>query len=172
MTVKTKNGTNHTTSTYFALKDLKKSPHINLISRLEKKDFKVQVIVNNNFGTVIADTGARVSVCGTKQAKSWSLLEQMIPTKTKIKPYNSKPIDVYGIARCAVTFGATSMPAEWHILSGSRDPILSGVASTQLGIIEFKAKPAAYQPVLMIDTQLKPQDKQSIQSILEQYQYN
>ena len=108
----------------------------------------------------------------TKQAKTWNLLEQMIPTKTKIRPYHSKPIDVYGIARCVVTFGATSIPVEWHILSGSCDPILSGVASTQLGIIEFKAKPAAYQPVLMIDTQLKPQDKQSLQSILEQYQHN
>ena len=94
----------------FRTKKSEKSPHINLISRLEKKDLKVEVIVNNNLGTVIADTGARVSVCGTKQAKTWSLLEQMIPTKTKIKPYNSKPIDVYGIARCAVTFGATSIP--------------------------------------------------------------
>ena len=34
-----------------------------------KKDFKVQVIINNSLDTVVADTGARISVCGTTQAK-------------------------------------------------------------------------------------------------------
>ena len=38
------------------------------------KDFKVQVVVHNNIARVIADTGARVSVCGQSQAKQWNLL--------------------------------------------------------------------------------------------------
>ena len=36
------------------------------------KDFKVQVVVNNNMDTVMADTGARISVFGSKQAKKWN----------------------------------------------------------------------------------------------------
>ena len=114
----------------FRTKKSNRLPQPKLVSRIEKGDFKVEVIINNNLGTVIADTGARVNVCGTKQAKAWKLLDKMIPSKTKIKPYNSEPIQVYGIARCAVTFGATSIPVEWHILSGSCDPILSGTASS------------------------------------------
>jgi len=156
----------------FRTKKSTKSPHMKLLSRIDNKDFAVEVVVNNNLGTVIADTGARVSVCGTKQAKAWNLLEKMVPTKTKIKPYNSTPIDVYGVARCAVTFGATSIPVEWHILSGSCDPILSGEASSQLGIIRFNSKPSTYQPIRMINQQLQPQGKQKLQSILEQFPGN
>ena len=35
---------------------------------IKNSDFKVQVIVNNNSTSVIADTGATISVCGTSQA--------------------------------------------------------------------------------------------------------
>ena len=35
----------------------------------QHKDYKVQVMVNNSLTSVIADTGAKVSVCGTLQAK-------------------------------------------------------------------------------------------------------
>ena len=35
---------------------------------------------------LIADTGARVSLCGTDQAKGWNLLHRMTPSKVKIKP--------------------------------------------------------------------------------------
>ena len=42
-----------------------------------KRDFKVQVVINNHLDSVIADTGARVSVCGTVQAKKWNLLNRM-----------------------------------------------------------------------------------------------
>ena len=73
-------------------------------------DFKTEVVVNNFLATVIPDTGAKVSVCGTKQAEKWNLLEKMLPSKTKLKPYNSEPIKVEGVVRCAVSFGKRTIP--------------------------------------------------------------
>ena len=96
------------------------------LKNVKNSDFNVQVIINNSLDRVVADTGARISVCGTTQAKKWGLLDKMIPSKVKIKPYNSEPIAVHGEARCAVTFGSTSIPVVWHIISGSSEPILSG----------------------------------------------
>jgi hypothetical protein len=58
----------------------------------EDADFKVQVVVNNKLGSVLADIGAKVSVCGINQARNWNLLDNMINTKVKIKPYKSKVI--------------------------------------------------------------------------------
>lgn len=63
------------------------------------------------------------SVCSI-QAKRWNLLSRMIPSTAKLKPYNSSPIPVLGTARCAVTFSSTSIPIEWHIITGSCEPIL------------------------------------------------
>ena len=40
-----------------------------LASNAHKKDFCVQVIVNNSLDSVVADTGAHISVCGTSKAK-------------------------------------------------------------------------------------------------------
>ena len=74
-------------------------------SMQDKNDFKTQLAVNNCLDTVIIDTGAQVSVCGTVQAKKWNMLGKMIPSKVRIKPYKSTPIPVHGQARCAVTFG-------------------------------------------------------------------
>ena len=135
-----------------------------------KNDFKVQVIVNNSLDTVIADTGARVSVCGTKQAKTWDLLAKMVPSSAKIKPYKSAPISVYGKARCAVSFGETSIPVVWHIISGSCEPVLDGNTSVQLGIVEFKSKPSPLQPVLMIGSSHKLASK--LQECLSKYPEN
>ena len=135
-----------------------------------KNDFKIQVIVNNSLDTVIADTGARVSVCGTKQAKKWDLLVKMVPSSAKIKPYKSAPISVYGKARCAVSFGETSMPVVWHIISGSCEPVLDGNTSVQLGIVEFKSKPSPLQLVLMIGSSHKLASK--LQDCLSKYPEN
>ena len=104
----------------------------------------LEVIINNKPDTVIADTGAPVSVCGTNQAKRWNLLDRMAPSKVKIKPYNSKVIPNYGVSKCAVSFGGTSVPVKWHIISGSCEPILSGDKALQLGIIDFNAKPSTF----------------------------
>ena len=40
-----------------------------------QKEFSVQVIVNNTIDKVLADTGAKVNVCGTIQAKKWGILD-------------------------------------------------------------------------------------------------
>ena len=121
---------------------------------------KVQVIVNSSLDTAFADTGTRVSVCGTKQAKKLDLLAKMVPSSSKIKPYKSAPISVYGKARCAVSFGESSVPVVWHIIPGSCEPVLDGNTSVQLGIVqlgivelgivEFKSKPSPLQLVLMM----------------------
>ena len=74
-------------------------------SQRMKEDFKVQVIVNNSLATVLADTGASISVCGKKEAKRWNLLPRMVETQARIKPYNSPPIPTAGTTKCAVTFG-------------------------------------------------------------------
>ena len=113
----------------------------------QKKDFRTQVIVNNNLTDILADTGAKISVCGTTEAEKWNLIEKMYSSTTKIKPYNSPPIPILGIARCAVTFGTTSVPVQWHIIEGSCEPVLSGKCAEQLGIIKFNSKPAVYQPI-------------------------
>ena len=136
----------------------------------ENIDFKAQVVVNNNVDTILSDTGAKISVCGTVQAKKWNLLSKMVPSKTRIKPYNSPSLPVYGEARCAVSFGESSVPVNWHIISGSCEPILSGKAALQLGIITFNKNPGVFEPVLMIDSKAK--DKDPIQEILAKYPEN
>ena len=95
------------TSTYKTKPQLKK---------MKTSDFRVQVIVNNHMDRLVADTGARISVCGTSQASKWGILDRMVPSKLRIKPYKSEPISVFGEARCSVTFGGTSIV--WHIISG------------------------------------------------------
>ena len=77
----------------FQIKPMQQSKKPTLQSNIQlKKEFKIQVVVNNHLEYVIADTGARVSVCGTTQAKKWDLIDCMVPTQTKVKPYNSAVI--------------------------------------------------------------------------------
>ena len=59
-------------------------------------NFKVEVIVNNSLAKVIADTGAKVSVCSLRQAKQWGLSDKMYKSHTKLKPFNSELISVEG----------------------------------------------------------------------------
>ena len=149
------------------------APWCKLLSKLENKnDFKYKMIINNKLDTVVADTDARVSICGTNQAKRWNLLDRMTPFKVKIKSYNSKVIPVYGITRCAVSFGGTSIPVEWHIMSGYCEPMLSVDKTLQLGIINFNAKPSTFQPILMIDKTLKGEEMEGVQKILANFSEN
>ena len=101
--------------------------------------------------SVIADTDAEISICGTSQANKWNLLSRMVPSKVKIKPYNSTPVPVHGEARCAVSFGKSSVPVVWHIISGFCEPILSGSAAQKLGIIQFNSTPEIFQSISMIE---------------------
>ena len=96
----------------------------------------------------------------------------MIKSKIKIQPYKSDPIPVYGIAWCAVSFGATSLPVEWHIISGYCEPILSDTTSQQLGIINFNSTPDSYEPIQMIDQHAEPASKQNLQDILTDFPEN
>ena len=126
----------------------------------------MEVLVNGSLASVTADTGAKVSVCGKVEAKSWNLISRMIPTSVKIKPYNSPSVKPQGMARCAVTFGQTSIPVEWYILDGTCEPILSGLAALQLGIVQFTKHPPIYKPIHMVNTQIRKSEQEVIQNIL------
>ena len=67
--------------------------------QIDDEDFKVQLVINNNLDSVLADTGAKVSVCSYKQARKWNLLDRMTSTKVKIKPYKSQVIPAMGESR-------------------------------------------------------------------------
>ena len=129
-------------------------------------DFKCHVVTNTKLIEVIADTGAKISVCSLRNAKQWGLYDKMKCTNSKIKPYKSAPIPVLGVARCAVTFGSTSVPIIWHIIEGTCDTILSGRTAEQLGIIKFKKNPGMLHPINMIKSS-DPLIKSEIQSCLQ-----
>ena len=113
-------------------------------------DFKTELMVNGKLDTVLADTGAKVSVCGLKKAMEWNLLDKMIKSDIKIKPYKSNPIPTVGASRCAVSFGSSSVPVEWQIIKDDCEPVLAGIHAKQLGIIKFCSNPSTYKPINMI----------------------
>lgn len=128
-------------------------------------DFNVELIVNNTFDKILADTGAKISVCGVKEAKKWNILNKMVPANVKLKPYNSLPISVLGVSRCAVSFGKTSVPIRWHIIEQDCEPILAGKAAEQLGIIRFATQPNILQPMNMIQSE----QKSEVQNIVKEH---
>ena len=130
-----------------------KSFYTTVIPKLSTKnnDFKVEVIVKNNLTSVIVDTGAKISVCGTPEANKWNLLSRMVPSKVKIKRYSSIPTPIHGEARCAISFGKSSLPDVWHIISGYCETILSGSAVQKLGIIQLNSTSETFQPISMIE---------------------
>ncbi|ESP03022.1 hypothetical protein LOTGIDRAFT_156980 [Lottia gigantea] len=130
------------------------------------------VIINNQLDHVVADTGACVSVCGTSQAKRWNLLDKLVSSKVRIKPYMSNPIAVHGNAICSVTFGSISVPVEWHVISGFCEPILSGDKALQLGIINFSPKAETFFPIHSMDKTADDVSKISLQKILTHYPEN
>ena len=105
---------------------------------------------NNHLDLVLVDTGAKVSMCGAKQAHKWNLLSKMTSTHVKIKPYKSKVIPAFGESRCAVSFGSRSVLVVWHIIKEDCEPVLAGISAKQLGIIKFQPRPEPFMPVNMI----------------------
>ena len=69
----------------FRIKTATSSVKPKLISRKNNRtDFKVQVVTNNNLDIVVADTGARISVCGTAQARKWNMLHKFSSIKCQV----------------------------------------------------------------------------------------
>ena len=139
---------------------------------VKEKDYTTHVMVNNCLAKLVCDTGAKVSVCGTKQAKQWGILSRMVPSNARLKPYGSAPIPVHGVAKCAVTFGSTSVPVNWQLISGSCEAILAGSVCEELGIIQFNKAPQPFQPINMIDTDVPSNSKQLLQDTLKNYPEN
>ena len=131
-------------------------------------DFQFEMIINNHFDSVLADTGATVSVCGSKQAERWGLLDRISKSNVKIKPYRSQPIPTLGTSTCAVSVGSCTVPVQWHIINEDCEPVLSGKKAVQLGLIKLNPKSETLMPINMI----KCKDKKNIQDILAEYPEN
>ena len=100
-------------------------------------DFKVELIINNRLDTVLADTGAAVSVCGEKHARKWGLMDRITKSHVKIKPYKSQAIPILGVSTCGVSVGNRSVPVKWHIIADYCEPIFAGSEAAQLGVIKY-----------------------------------
>ena len=105
---------------------------------MKPNDFKAQVLINNKLDSVLADTGAGVSICGLESAKRWNLLGRMSKSAVQIRPYKSKAIPNIGVSTCGVSFGDRTVPVQWYIINESCEPILAGNKARHLGIIKFK----------------------------------
>ena len=101
-------------------------------------NFKTTAMVNNKLTKLLADTGAKVSVCGMKQAKDWGILHLLQPSSAKIRPYQSEPIQVRGTCTVGVTFKNRTVPVVFHVLPGSCESILAGKMAEELNILIFQ----------------------------------
>ena len=120
-----------------------------------KDDFKREVSINNNVIRILIDTGAKVSVCGIKQANSWGLINRIQPSHAKVHPYKSPPISVEGTALCSVTYKNRTIPVEFYILPRSCQPILDGDKAKELKIISIDKDETLFNPINMIDSERK-----------------
>ena len=121
------------------------------LSARTRDDFKTWVYANNCLVKLLCDTGAKVSVCGKKQAASWGILDRITPSQAKIRPYNSAPLQVLGTATCAVSKDSITIPVTFFVLPGSCEPILDGNAALQLKIISFHDNEDVFNSINMID---------------------
>ena len=48
-------------------------------------NFKTHVVIGKKLVKLLADTGAKVSVCGMIQARDWGILDRLQPSTTKIR---------------------------------------------------------------------------------------
>ena len=131
-------------------------------------DFKVEMVINNSLDTVLADTGAAVSVCGSKHARKWGLMDRITKSHVKIKPYKSQAIPIMGISKCGVSVGNRTVPVSWHIIADDCEPILAGNKAVHLGVIKFDQPPKTHMPVRMLNCKENP----AIQDILAAYPEN
>ena len=131
-------------------------------------DCKVEIIINNSLAKVIADTGAKVSVCSLRQARQWGLYDKIYKSNTKLKPFNSELISVEGQAFCSVSFNKTSFPVKWYIIVQDCEPVLAGDKAVALGIIILNIKLGILISVNMIEKDLNNE----IQTCLAEYTNN
>ena len=153
---------------------IKVSQNVPKFNVATKHDFTKHLFINNRVVKILIDTGAKVSVCGMKQAKSWGILDKLKPLSAKAHPYNSTPIKVRGTALCSVTYNDRTVPVEFYVLPGSCQPILEGTKVMHLKIISMDNEDElVFNPVKMIDTdESKGEFTFDIASIIQQYPEN
>ena len=115
---------------------IKVSQNVAKFNAPTKHDFTKHLFINNQNVKILIDTGAKVSVYGMKQAKSWDILDKLKPS-AKIHPYNSVPIKVRGTVLCSVTYNDLIVPVEFYVLPGSCQPVLEGTKAVHLQIISI-----------------------------------
>ena len=101
--------------------------------------------------TVLADTGAGISICSLEAAKRWNIADRMSSTNLKIKPYKSKSIPAIGVSQCSVSFGDRTVPVQWYIIEEPCESILCGTKASQLDIVKFNWTPNVLMPVKIIE---------------------
>ena len=114
-------------------------------------DFRTELLINNHLDTVLADTGAGISVCSLDAEKRWDIVDRMCDTTLRIKPYKSKTIPAIGVSTCSVSFGDRTVPVQWYIIEEPCEAILSGSKASQLKIVTFNRTPEILKPINMIE---------------------
>ena len=130
-------------------------------------DFKVRVVISGLVITILADTGAKISVCSRLDAVRWDILKKMVRTNIDIKPYgkNTPLIKPLGVARSTVTYQSRSIPVDWYIIEDDCEPILAGKRAETLGIISFAPRAQVFTPINMISMDMNSR----IQNVVAQY---
>ena len=77
-------------------------------------DIIAKIVLNGFVCSVLDDTGAEISVCGSANVCEWKHLDRMLDTKMKIKPYGRDTPLIYpkGVCECALTFRSRSIPVD------------------------------------------------------------
>ena len=98
-------------------------------------DFHTTVLINDVEVEALVDTGADVNVISRQNALSLEL--QWKKSKTKLKPYGSKPLRVCGKLSGTVTFADKSIRSDIFVVKENLESLLSGKTAETLGIISF-----------------------------------
>lgn len=100
--------------------------------------YQVRVVIKEHVVPAFADTGADINVMSRETAAELGL--QLVQTKTKVRPYGSKPLKCSGYYEGSVTFGDAFAAARFYVIKGNVETLLSGGLCEALGIIKFNSE--------------------------------
>lgn len=111
------------------------SGNIPLIRMVSKSRYHVNVVIKEQIVKAFADTGADINVMSESTARKLNLPSSL--TKTKVRPYGSKPLKCIGKYNGTVMFNNAVSTASFFIIKGKVETLLSGKLCETLGIISF-----------------------------------
>ena len=115
----------------------RKAKHVRRSSTAPR--YEVEVVINGETTKAFADTGADINVMSKRRSKELGL--KLCKTKMKIRPYGSKAVRCKGCYIGTVMHGDQVINTCIYIVNQEVETLLSGKASEELGIIEFKPQP-------------------------------